>query len=151
MKKIVFAIAAALMMTAGVTAQEQNDGERNRPTQEQMIQHRTDGMVKKYNLNEEQAAKLLELNKKYSDQMGSRRGGMRPNAQGGQRHAPDSVKGQPGKERGKFDVEAMKKKMEEYDTQLQTILTKEQYEAYKADREKMRQQGPRGGRRQHKN
>lgn len=157
MKKIVIAIAAAFLMSAGAMAQEENKGERKQPTKEQMAQHRTDGMVKQYGLNEEQAAKLLELNLKYSDQMGPRRGGprhpgMRHQGEGSRKQMPDSVRKQGPREfkgeRGNF--QEMRKKMEEYDAQLQTILTKEQYDAYKADREKMRQQGPRGER-PHKN
>ena len=51
----------------------------------------------------------------------------------------------------KVNFQDMKKKMEEYNAQLQTILTEEQYAAYKSDREKMMRRGPRQGRNQHNN
>ncbi len=150
MKKIVLAMAAALMMTASAMAQDNQNDERKRPTQEQMIQHRTDDMVKRYSLNEEQAAKLLELNKKYT-QMMPRRHGARPGRPDGKQaqQAPEEMKMPAAQDKGnrKARFEEMRKRMEEYDAQLQTILTPEQYKSYKADREKMRQRGPRGGNR----
>ena len=40
------------------------------------------------------------------------------------------------------DREQMRKNMEEYDAELQKIMTEEQYNAYKADREKMMRERP---------
>lgn len=86
MKKTILAIAAALTMSLNMTAQEtttqetttESRPEMQRPDMTEMVKRRTDETVKKYGLNEEQAAKLLELNTKYMGQMGPRRGDMRP-------------------------------------------------------------------------
>ncbi len=168
MKKMILAIAAALMMSVTMTAQEttsENKPEMKRPDMTEMIKHRTDETVKKYGLNEEQAAKLLELNTKYSNTMGPRRGGPRPDGmrRGGRGMRPDSMRtprprpegeikeapaerdGRPGM-RG--DREGFRKQMEEYNTELQKIMTEEQYKAYREDMEKRMQQGPRGFRRE---
>ena len=96
MKKMILAITAALMMSVTMTAQETTTEEKpemKRPDMTEMVKQRTDETVKKYGLNEEQAAKLLELNTKYMGNFGPRRGGMRP---GGMREArgmrPDSMR-----------------------------------------------------------
>ena len=175
MKKMILAIAAALMMSVNMTAQETTTEEKpemKRPDMTEVVKQRTDETVKKYDLNEEQAAKLLELNTKYMGNFGPRRGGMRP---GGMREGrgrgmrPDSMRqhrmrpegevkegqerparpemreGRPGM-RG--DREGFRKRMEEYDAEIQKIMTEEQYKAYKEDQEKRMQQGPRGPRRE---
>lgn len=160
MKKTILAIAAAVMMSATVVAQDdkQQSVRRNRGPvdQTEMIQKRTDETVKAYGLNEEQAAKLLELNKQYA-------GKMRPGfgRQGGPRERfarPDSMRGErpmnrermrnsdqrparPEGNRGGF--EEMRKTMEAYDAEIQKIMTEEQFKAYKADREKQMKNGPR--------
>lgn len=158
MKKVIMAISAVFLLSASAMAQNEENAERKQPSMEQMVQHRTSEMVKKYSLNEEQSAKLLELNKKYADMrlMGGRgnghRQGMRSSENKGQRQVPDSIKKR--EVRGmqvKGDFQDVKKRMEEYDAQLQTILTEEQYAAYKADRGKMMQRGQRRGGNQHRN
>ncbi len=153
MKKIVLAMIATAMMATSAMAQDNENKERQQPTKEQMAQHRTDNMAKKYGLNEEQTAKLLDLNKKYTDMM-PRRGGARHGRPDGNRmkQAPresNEMKKPTAEEMKdrKARFEEMRKKMEEYDTQLQTILTPEQFKSYKADMEKMRQRGPRNGNR----
>ena len=69
------AIAATMLMSASVMAQDNTQARRERGqfNPEEMAQRRTDDMVKTYGLNEEQAAKLLELNKKRGQQMMSMR------------------------------------------------------------------------------
>lgn len=157
MKKLMIALAATLMMSASAMAQDDKNAERKQFTKEQMVQKRTEGMVKKYELNEEQAAKLQELNAKYADMRFMSPRGNRP----GRMHrgdrdfrpaaAPDSLRGKGGRpEHNKADFQDMRKKMEEYDAQLKAIMTEEQYATYKADREKMMQRGPRPGNNQHK-
>jgi hypothetical protein len=161
MKKIAMAIAAALMMSTSAMAQnEEKKGEPRQFNKTEMIQQRTDATVKRYGLNEEQAAKLLELNTKYADKMGPMRGGPR-GQQGGRgfggrqgmgqgqgqgprmhRQAPDSLRNNAPR----MNREEMQKSMEEYDTQLKAIFTPEQYETYQADQKKMREaRGNRGG------
>lgn len=157
MKKMIMALVAVFMISTNAMAQDENNSERKQPSMEQMAQRRTSEMVKKYNLNEEQSAKLLELNKKYADMrpMGPRGGrhqGMRSPEGKRQAQVPDSLKqrGMKGAQ-PKGNFQDMKKKMEEYDAQLQTILTEEQYAVYKADREKMMKRGPRPDGNQRKN
>ena len=64
MKKIVVSIAALLLLSTAAIAQD-NQGqrpERPRVDRTEMIKQRTDDLVKKYGLNEEQATQLLSLN-----------------------------------------------------------------------------------------
>ncbi|MBR1934110.1 MAG: DUF4890 domain-containing protein [Prevotella sp.] len=160
MKKIVLAIAAALTMSLSAMAQDAEQaqkGERKQFNQTEMIQNRTKQTVEKYGLNEEQAAKLLELNTKYADKMGPRGGGPRGMmGRGGaarqgdrpQRQPTDSLQRQG--RRGMFggNPEEMRKNFEAYDAELKTILTSEQYEAYQADQKKqMERRGQRNGQR----
>ncbi len=157
MKKIVLTMMAAFMMTCTAMAQEETTKERKQFSQTEMIQHRTQSMVKKYGLDESQAAKLMELNTKYADKMPGRGFGQRPNGRRGQR--PDSLsRDQKGvrpaqltKDK-KFNKEQSgkrpnfaetKKVMDEYNAELKSIMTEEQYKAFTSDREKMMQRGPR--------
>ncbi len=156
MKKMMIALVAALMISAGAMAQNDNNMERKQPTKEQMAQQRTESMVKRYNLNEEQAAKLLELNMKYADMrpMGHRDGNRRQrmHQQGERIQRPDStMRRDSNGVAPRRNIQDFRKRMEEYDTQLKTILTEEQYTAYKNNREKMMQRGPRRGGNQHMN
>ena len=154
MKKIVFAAIAAILVSTGAMAQQnENKPERRQFSQSEMIQHRTDNMVEKYKLSADQKAKLVELNTKYADKMmprgrrnfgpDARRQGQRP-----QRQLPDSLKQQrPRNFNGAGNNrEDFRKAMEEYNTQLKAILTEEQYKAYEEDQKKMREQGPRNRR-----
>ena len=156
MKKMILALVAMMTMTA-VQAQDDNRparGERRQFDKTEMVKRRTDDAVKKYGLNEDQAAKLLTLNTKYADKMGpgmrGPRGGRRG---GGARPAPDGTdtnKRPEMTEEMKQQMENRRKEymetMKQYDEELQTILTPEQYKEYKADAEKrMREGGRRGG------
>lgn len=150
MKKMILAFVALISMTAA-QAQDDNNGKRpERPQMDrtEMVKHRTDDTVKKYGLDSNQAAKLLELNTKYADKMGRGFGG-RPGGFGGQRgqrpQRPEMT------EEMKQQMEAKRKEqaeaMKQYDAELQTILTPEQYKTYKEDQEKrMKEGGRRGGR-----
>lgn len=150
MKKMILAFVALISMTAA-QAQDNNNGKRpERPQMDrtEMVKHRTDDTVKKYGLDSNQAAKLLELNTKYADKMGRGFGG-RPGGFGGQRgqrpQRPEMT------EEMKQQMEAKRKEqaeaMKQYDAELQTILTPEQYKTYKEDQEKrMKEGGRRGGR-----
>ena len=153
-----------------VTAAQAQDNNTPRPNGRQfdrteMIKQRTDNTVKKYGLNEDQAAKLLALNTKYADTMGPGRGmGGRRGGQGGIRPRPrpnfDGNNGQ-GFQQGqrpemtdemRQQMEKMRKEREEatkkYEEELQTILTAEQFKSYQADQEEMRKNfgNRRGGR-----
>jgi len=158
MKKIVFAIATALMMSMSAMAQDAEQaqrGERRQLNGTEMIQNRTNETVKKYGLSEEQAAKLLELNTKYADKMGPRMAGGPRGQRGagfqGKRPQPqqgDSISREGRRGFGGGNLEEMRKNREAYDAELKGILTPEQYEAYQADRKQMRgRRGNPGGQR----
>lgn len=161
MKRIVMSIAALLLLSTAAIAQD-NQGqrpERQRMDRTEMIKQRTDDIVKKYGLNEEQAKQLLSLNTKYLGQMGGQRGprrggpGMGP-GNGGQRpqmndttarRRPQGGQRQGGPRQGGMQMGGQ---MQEYNQELQKILTPEQYKAYQADREeRMRQFGGQRGQR----
>ena len=70
MKKIMFSMAAAILMSASALAQTDNaPQQRSEADQAEMIKQRTENTVKQYGLNEDQAKQLLELNTKYADKM----------------------------------------------------------------------------------
>jgi len=161
MKKMILAFAATMMMTAAMAQDDNQQGrqERRRMDRTEMIKNRTDRTVKQYGLNEEQAKQLLELNTKYSDTMGpGQRGPRMGGGRGGMRGGFDRNRQGNGQGNGqrpelteeqKQQMEAGRKKMEEnmkqYDTELQKIMTPDQYKAYQADMEKRRNEGPRRG------
>lgn len=144
MKKILMTLAAAFMMSAAAFAQGGFGGGQIDP--EQMIKMRTDRTVEQYKLNEDQAKKVLELNKKYNDRLmggfggfgGGRRGGGM--GQGGQ--MPQLTEEQ------RAQMEESRKKREEaqkeYDAELEKIMTPEQFKQYQEDQKNRRQRG--GGR-----
>ena len=159
MKKLILAFVAMITMTS-VQAQDDNSsrGERRRFDRTEMLKRRTDETAKKYGLNEEQAAKLLELNTKYADKIGAnmgaprdgRRGNARPgfdanrdrNRQQGQRPQMTEEQRQQMEKQRAERLAAM----EQYAAELQTIMTPDQFKAYQADMEKnMRQGGARRG------
>jgi len=156
MKQIVISIAALLLLSTAAMAQD-NQGqrpERQRMDRTEMIKQRTDDVVKKYGLNEEQAKQLLSLNTKYLGQMGGPRGprpggqGMRQGNRGERPQMADSTaqrRPQGGPRQGRPQMGGQ---MDEYNTELQKIMTPEQYKTYQADREeRMRQFGGMRGQR----
>ena len=102
MKKLILAFVAVMTMTAAQAQGDNNqgNGERPRVDRTEMLKRRTDDAVKKYGLNEEQAAKLLQLNTKYADTMGRRMGGQRGGRRGGARPAPNFGGGDNGGGKG---------------------------------------------------
>lgn len=90
MKKMLMALAAAMMMSANAMAQDDNEKAKfdTKPTENtdaarrdrrpfdrtEMIQRQTDETVKAYGLDEEQAAKLLALNTRYAEKRMPRMG-----------------------------------------------------------------------------
>jgi len=147
MKNFIMVLMAAFMMTGTAVAQETK--ERKQMSETEMTKQRTDRMVKQYGLDESQSAKLLELNTQFAKKL-PRRGmgprgqrGARPegNGQGGVR--PEGNGQRPEGNGQRPDFAQMRKNMEEYNAQLKTILSEDQYKSYQADMEKMRQRGPR--------
>ena len=150
MKQLLMTIVAAVMFSSAAMAQDQEKGKKK----EEMAKHRTEKMVKDYDLNESQAAKLLERNTKYADKMRPHRGPHGPHGMKGQR--PEPPKGDMKGERPEPPTKEMKAEMEKkraemekeqkaYDAELQKILTPDQYKLYQHDMQKHRKGGPRPG------
>ena len=153
MKQIVITIVAAVMFSSTAMAQDQEKGKKK----EEMIKHRTEMMVKDYNLDDKQAKQLLELNTKYADKMRPRHHGPHGRHHGmkGERPEPpkgecqDSPKSDKKCERQKPSKEEMQAKHKErmeswntYNAELQKILTPDQYKKYQTDMEKRHKRGP---------
>ena len=150
MKKLVLTMIAMVTMSLSAMAQDTAQV-RRQFNPEQMAKMRTDAVVKKYGLNDDQAKKLLDLNTRFADKIrpmgpmgGQRRGGQRMQGDRPQRMNPDSLRAQ-GQRGGGFNREEMQKNMEDYNNELKAILTPEQYEAYQKDEQQNRRQfnGPR--------
>lgn len=154
MKKLMMTMVAAVLMSATATAQ--NEGQDKRPEKKfdktEMIKHRTDEMVKRYQLNDKQAKQLLDLNTKYADKMRPHGGPHHHGPKGGPGRPPKDgkdVKGQrpepPKDGKGpKADRQQMEETMKAYDAELQKIMTADQFKAYQADMQKRREHhGPR--------
>ena len=156
MKKLVLTMIAMVTMSLSAMAQDTAQV-RRQFNPEQMAKMRTDEVVKKYGLNDDQAKKLLDLNTRFAGKIrpmgpmgGQRRGGQRMQGDRPQRMNPDSLRAQgqrrgQGQRGGGFNREEMQKNMEDYNNELKAILTPEQYEAYQKDEQQNRRQfnGPR--------
>lgn len=146
MKKILFMMLALVCSTFFVIAQRPQQ-KREQMNPEQMAEMRTERMVKKYGLNDEQKTKLLELNKKQTENMKL----MRPKTL-----PKDSLKAMSKEEKKAYKKELkeqkeameenMKKNEENYQAELKNILTSEQYANYQKDEQTRmeRRQGRRG-------
>lgn len=140
------------MMLLSTAAMAQDDQKQRpqgqRPDRTEMIQKRTDDVVKKYGLNDKQAKELLSLNTKFADKMRGPRG-MRPEGKGKRPEGKDVRQGGPRPEGKQMSDSlrmrrpdgqrpgrrAMDENMKEYEQELQKIMTPEQYKAYTADRD----------------
>lgn len=154
MKKLIFSIIAVMSLTTAIAQNNdrpRRDGQRNFDRTE-MLKRRTDDVVKKYNLNSEQAEKLLALNTKFADKLNPRMGGFGRGR--GSRPAPNFGGGNGGNrpemtEEMRQNMEKMRQERQEaqkqYDAELQTIMTPEQFKAYQEDAEKRMQEGRRRG------
>ncbi|MBE6288551.1 MAG: DUF4890 domain-containing protein [Mediterranea massiliensis] len=129
MKKLVLVCIA--LITMGVMAVAQDGPRRFDP--KQMAKWMTERMVEEYGLNKNQEAQLLKLNENQFSNPNLMRG---PRRDEGQQLSEE--------ERQKMMAE-MEKARNEYNKQLQQILTKEQYEDY-AKKEAERRERWGGGR-----
>ena len=164
MKKFMMTMIAAVLMSSAAFAQEEKKCEckcNKKPDKTEMVKHRTDKIVKKYGLNDQQAASLLELNTKYADKFGAPRGrhhhhgmkhgkkhenktaantGATPQQSRGDKKRPELTEEQKAK------FEARRKEMEAnrqaYETELKKIMTADQYKQYEADMKKHKGHGP---------
>ena len=149
MKKMVIAMIAAVMMSSAAFAQDNQEKkccECKRPDKTEMIKHRTDRIVEKYNLDEKQAAQLLELNTKFADKLGGPHGrhhgprghhDMKPDME------PDAQTGATAQQHEKMREERENNR-KAYNAELQKIMTADQFKAYQADMSKRKGHGPRG-------
>lgn len=135
MKRIVFLMVALFMMGGMITAQGQR-GEHKRTTPKERAEQMTERMVKEYSLNDTQKKQLLELNLTQCEKMGSRVSAHsgKDNKKEGKK-TPEMTK----EEREKMRAE-MKAANDEYNVQLQKIMTKEQYASYMKKQSEREQQ-----------
>ena len=174
MKKAMMALVAAVMMSANMVAQTEEQAQApQQPMQDmtEVIKQRTEQMVKEYELTEEQAGMLLALNTEYAEKMpmmmmgpgmrdgqrGPRGGEMRrpmrgPRAENGEarQQMPDSMRQvrpmRPMGDRPGFGGrEDMRKVMEDYNLGLKKIFTEDQFKKYEESMNARRQQMRRGG------
>ena len=144
MKKMMMTLLAAVVVSTAAVAQNKDDNKspQDNNRKQEMVKHRTDRLVKDYQLNDQQARQLLELNTKYADKM-------RPHHP--RHHGPHGMKGQRP-EPPKGDRQDRRKEMDEtmkaYEAELQKIMTPEQFKKYQADMQQRRDEGPRHPRRQ---
>lgn len=150
MKRMIMAFAALVMMSSVTMAQKNDTTKAARPNRTEIIKKRTEAVAQRYGLNEEQKAKLLELNSKYDGRMrmgapgrGNRQ--MRPVMREPMRKADvkgDSLAGRPAKADGGKRMKRpvprrpMANGMQQYNEELKTIMTEEQYTKYQADMQK---------------
>ena len=138
MKKMMMTLLAAVMVSTAAVAQNKDDNKspQDNNRKQEMVKHRTDRLVKDYQLNDQQARQLLELNTKYADKM-------RPHHP--RHHGPHGMKGQRP-EPPKGDRQDRRKEMDEtmkaYEAELQKIMTPEQFKKYQADMQQRRDKGP---------
>jgi len=140
MKKMILTCVVATMISASAVAQDQVNQQEKKFDKTEMIQHRTNRMVKEYGLNSDQAEKLLKLNTKYADKMpmGHRGGrGKGPGKQAGDGQRPPRMDASKRSE--------MKATREAYQTELKSIMTTEQYTQYEQKEKNRRPDGHRGG------
>jgi len=171
MKRMIMTLTAALVMSCAAMAQTGGNGEKKPADKTEMVRKRTEAVAARYGLNEEQKAKLLELNARYADSIrvgmrvqGGRRmpAGDRMKTNDGRRHigghqggVKDSVaiRRMPAGQPRKIDAARRMERagaMKRYDEKLKGIMTSEQYQKYTEDMNKrmQRQARPRNGMRQ---
>lgn len=138
MRKFIVSIFLIAAVSTGASAQNEQGGNRPpRMDRTEWAKRRTEMMVQKYGLNEEQAKALQELNEKQMP----RGNGQRP-------PRPDSTQAErPKGSRGPRPGGNWQEMQKEYNEQLQKIMTADQFKAYMEDMEKRRQKrGNRPGR-----
>lgn len=144
MKRIAF-LMIALFMIGGVVMAQGQRGEHKKMTPAERAEKMTERMVKEYSLNDVQKKQLLEVNLARCEKMDARMS-MRLDVNGKKdgKKAPQMTK----EEREKMRAE-MKNANDEYNAQLQKIMTEEQYASY-TKKQSEREQRMKEGRRERK-
>lgn len=134
MKRIAF-LMIALFMIGGVVMAQGQRGEHKKMTPAERAEKMTERMVKEYSLNDVQKKQLLEVNLARCEKMDTRMS-MRPDVNGKKdgKKAPQMTK----EEREKMRAE-MKNANDEYNAQLQKIMTEEK----QSEREQRMKEGRR--------
>lgn len=147
MKRIAF-LMVALFMLGGVAMAQGHRGDHKRMTPQQRAEKMTERMVKEYSLNDTQKAQLLQLNLAQCEKMDGRmsmhskkamKKDMKKDVQKNKKEAPKMTQ----EEREKMRVE-MKAAKENYNVQLQKIMTPDQYASYlkkQSEREQRMKEG----------
>lgn len=155
MRRMLMAVAAAIMMSSAAMAQKNDSLKVKKLDKTEMIQKRTEMLVKKYGLDEEQSKKLQELNTKYADSLrfampmrsDRRAEAFKRSADNIRKVKRDSISGTPEKmaERQKPQMNrgrrVMTGAMKNYNAELKTIMTEEQYQKYTEDMQKQPERG----------
>lgn len=146
MKKIGLMMFALVAMLTGVSAQENGPrGDRRGPRmdRETMVTRMTERQAERLGLNEEQTAKMKELNADYFAQMEQMRGGAPVKNDS---IAPKKLTREERKALREANEEKMKTLRTDYMAKVKEVLTEEQYAKFEK-MEKERPQGRPGGRR----
>lgn len=141
-------MAAVMLTTLTVTAQNDAGKQQQRKFDKtEMIKHRTDRMVSRFDLNETQAKQLLELNTAYANKlprMGNRAGrhGMgNKNAQQCDAKCKQCNADCKCKEQMEKRKSEMKANREAYEKELKNIMSDAQYSKYtEAKKQRMQRQ-----------
>lgn len=147
MKKIILSIVAMLAMGTAMAQGGGQFGGRFGGMKPMTVEQRTDKMVKDLELNEEQGAKVKELNTKYASMW------ERPNmGQRGNGEMPDSIKNmsrEQMREQMQARFKEMREKQEAYNNELKEIVGDEKFAKYqkqqKRQMQRMRNNMNRGG------
>lgn len=148
MKNKIYALAL-LFVVASSSAMAQGEpprGDRNQQFDpKEMIEKRTEHMAEQYGLNKKQTKKLKKLNEKYKDMLRPM-GGQPPMAPpSGDDKAP---KAQPQQQNRppREQMDQMRKRMDEdrnaYNSELQKIMTADQFAKYMSDEKSRERQRP---------
>ena len=139
MKKLILTLLVTCSFAVLNAQTENNDNKQHRRggNPAEMVEKRTQDMVKKYALSAEQAEKMKALNEKYM-----KRGKPQRDMKGGDKPQCPQKDGNVGKGNGngngKRGPRGMRPNMEEYNKELKLIMNDDQYKAYTADMEKKR-------------
>ena len=135
MKKLILTLLVTCSFAVLNAQTENNDNKQHRRggNPAEMVEKRTQDMVKKYALSAEQAEKVKALNEKYM-----KRGKPQRDMKGGDKPQCPQKDGNVGKGNGKRGPRDMRPNMEEYNKELKLIMNDDQYKAYTADMEKKR-------------